>query len=43
MTFMVTEIGPLTTLPSWVLDLSPFTHLSHLPGGSFEVALGRSC
>jgi ABC-2 type transport system permease protein len=36
-TFMVTEIGPLTKLPSWVMDLSPFTHLSHLPGGSFEV------
>ena len=43
MTFMVTEIGPLTKLPSWVMDLSPFTHLSHLPGGSFEVALGRWC
>ena len=36
-TFMVTEIGPLTKLPSWVMDLSPFTHLSPLPGGSFEV------
>ena len=35
--FMVTEIGPLTKLPSWVMNLSPFTHLSHLPGGSFEV------
>ena len=35
--FMVTEIGPLTKLPSWVMDLSPFTHLSSLPGGSFEV------
>jgi ABC-2 type transport system permease protein len=36
-TFMVTEIGPLTRLPSWAMDLSPFTHLSSLPGGSFEV------
>ena len=36
-TFMITEIGPLTELPSWVMDLSPFTHLSPLPGGSFEV------
>jgi ABC-2 type transport system permease protein len=43
-TFMVTEIGPLTTLPEWVIDLSPFTHLSPLPGGSFETvsALGLS-
>ena len=33
---MVTEIGPLVKLPGWVMDLSPFTHLSPLPGGSFE-------
>ena len=31
-TFLATEIGPLTDLPSWLLDLSPFTHLSPLPG-----------
>ena len=36
-TFMLTEIGPLTKLPAWVMDLSPFSHLSPLPGGSFEV------
>ena len=36
-TFTVTEVGPLTALPDWVVDLSPFTHLSPLPGGSFEV------
>ena len=35
-TFLATEIGPMTDLPSWLLDLSPFTHLSPLPGGAFE-------
>jgi polyether ionophore transport system permease protein len=35
-TFMITEIGPLTQLPSWVMDLSPFTHLSSLPAGSLN-------
>jgi len=36
-TFMLTELGRMTALPSWVLDLSPFTHISPLPSGSFEV------
>lgn len=36
-TFMLTEIGPLTKLPSWLVDVSPFSHLSPLPGGQFEV------
>ena len=40
-TFMLTEIGPLTKLPSWLVNVSPFTHLSPLPGGQFEVGLGR--
>ncbi|PKW27302.1 ABC transporter permease [Phycicoccus duodecadis] len=35
--FLVSEVGPLTDLPPWVLDLSPFTHLSSLPAGSFAV------
>ena len=35
-TFLATEIGPMTNLPPWLLDLSPFTHLSPLPGGAFE-------
>ena len=36
-TFMLTEIGPLTKLPSWLVNISPFSHLSPLPGGQFEV------
>ena len=40
-TFIVTEIGPLTELPSWVMDLSPFTHLSSLPGGVVRGRPGR--
>ena len=35
-TFLVTEVGPLLELPSWLLDLSPFTHMSPLPAGSFQ-------
>jgi ABC-2 type transport system permease protein len=36
-TFLVGELGPSMQLPSWLLDASPFTHLSQLPGGTFEV------
>ncbi|MBM6401087.1 ABC transporter permease [Phycicoccus sonneratiae] len=35
-TFVVAEVGPLADLPGWLLDLSPFSHLSPLPAGAFE-------
>lgn len=33
--FVVAELGPSMDLPQWAMDLSPFTHLSRLPGGEF--------
>lgn len=36
-TFVVGELGATMNLPRWVIDASPFAHLSQLPGGSFEV------
>jgi ABC-2 type transport system permease protein len=36
--FVVGELGATMGLPSWVIDASPFAHLSQLPGGSFELA-----
>ncbi len=33
--FLLGELGPSMDLPAWVVDLSPFAHLSQLPGGSF--------
>ena len=35
---VVGEFGPLMDLPGWTLDVSPFTHVPSLPGGSFDLA-----
>jgi ABC-2 type transport system permease protein len=32
------QLGQLLRLPSWVMNLSPFTHVPRLPGGVFEAA-----
>ncbi|GAA4398584.1 multidrug efflux ABC transporter permease [Fodinibacter luteus] len=34
--FVVGELGDTMNLPGWLVDASPFAHLSQLPGGSFE-------
>jgi ABC-2 type transport system permease protein len=33
-TFLLGELGPIMRLPTWLMDLSPYAHLSQLPGGS---------
>ena len=37
MTFLLGEFGGLMNLPQWMIDLSPYVHLSQLPGGSFAM------
>ncbi|GIE78947.1 exporter of polyketide antibiotics [Actinoplanes philippinensis] len=32
---LILIVGPLVQIDQWVLDLSPFTHVPHLPGASF--------
>ncbi|MFI5068398.1 MAG: ABC transporter permease, partial [Streptosporangiales bacterium] len=31
-------LGPSLRLPQWLIDLSPFTHVPRLPGGTFSAA-----
>ena len=34
--FVVGELGPTMGLPTWLVEASPFAHVSQLPGGAFE-------
>ena len=34
--FVVGELGRTMGLPTWLIDASPFAHVSQLPGGAFE-------
>ncbi|MEV4560166.1 ABC transporter permease [Kitasatospora sp. NPDC049285] len=35
---LIAWLGPILQLSQWVLDLSPFSHLPHLPGGEATAA-----
>lgn len=34
--FVLGEFGSTLRLPTWLIDVSPFAHMSQLPGGTFE-------
>ena len=36
--FLLAYLGPLLSLPDWVMDLSPFTHVPLLPAADLSVA-----
>ncbi len=36
--FLVLFLGAALQLPQWVLDISPFTHVPKLPGGTVSAA-----
>lgn len=35
---LVLLLGPLLRLPQWIMDISPFTHVPKLPGGTLHTA-----
>jgi ABC-2 type transport system permease protein len=35
--FLLLYLGPLLSLPDWVMDLSPYTHVPLLPAADFDV------
>jgi polyether ionophore transport system permease protein len=36
--FLIGELGPSLRLPRWAMDISPFTHVPRLPGGTLTGA-----
>lgn len=36
--FVLAEFGPALSLPQWLMDVSPFTHVPKLPGGALSGA-----
>jgi ABC-2 type transport system permease protein len=36
--FLLAEFGPSLKLPQWAMDVSPFTHVPRLPGGTLTGA-----
>jgi ABC-2 type transport system permease protein len=33
---MIAYLGPALDIGQWFLDLTPFTHIPHIPGGAFS-------
>ena len=35
--FLLLYLGPLLSLPDWVMDISPYTHIPLLPAAELDV------